>query len=66
MSEAFQSISGQYSYVRGMDASGAKSYNLTDFSDMRYVGPGYGYWIKVNQGKNPVLNWKNEELECEY
>jgi len=43
----FNSIDGYYSYVRGFDGK-AKSYNLTPLSDMKYVGPGYGYWIKVN------------------
>ncbi len=57
--DAFSSISGQYSYARGFDKTGAKSYNLTPFSDMKYVGPGYGYWIKVNESEIPVLIWED-------
>jgi hypothetical protein len=59
------SIDGQYEYVRGFDKTGAKSYNLTPFSDLTYVGPGYGYWIKVIQTPDPViLIWDHDECEC--
>ena len=56
--DVFSSIDGQYSYVKGFDATGAKSYNLSPWSDMQYVGPGYGYWIKVNEGETPSLVWE--------
>jgi len=59
IADIFTSINGQYSYVRGFDETGAKSYNLTPFSDMKYTGPGYGYWIKVNVGETPDLIWDN-------
>jgi hypothetical protein len=58
MAEAFSSIDSKYSYVRGSDSTGAKSYNGTIFSNMHYVGPGYGYWIKVNAGQTPALKWE--------
>ncbi|CAN2050451.1 hypothetical protein GMMP1_950001 [Candidatus Magnetomoraceae bacterium gMMP-1] len=58
IAEAFSSIDGRYSYIRGFDETGAKSYNLSPWSDMRYVGPGYGYWIKINSGEKPVLIWE--------
>ncbi len=54
----FNSIAGQYSYVQGFDETGAKTYNLTPFSNFKYVGPGYGYWIKVNEGASPALRWE--------
>ncbi|CAN2047822.1 exported hypothetical protein [Candidatus Magnetomoraceae bacterium gMMP-1] len=57
--DAFSSIDSKYSYVRGFDATGAKSYNLSPWSDMKYVGPGYGYWIKVNAGESPNLVWED-------
>ncbi|KPA14479.1 hypothetical protein MHK_005312, partial [Candidatus Magnetomorum sp. HK-1] len=61
----FASIDGQYEYVRGFDKTGAKSYNRTPFSDMTYVGPGYGYWIKVISTPEPViLIWDHDECEC--
>ncbi|CAN2042182.1 hypothetical protein GMMP15_720036 [Candidatus Magnetomoraceae bacterium gMMP-15] len=60
LSNAFSSIDGSYSYVMGFDADGAKVYNLSPGSNMNYVGPGYGYWIKVNEGETPQLRWKDD------
>jgi hypothetical protein len=37
IAEALTSIDGQYTYVRGFDSTGAKSYNNTPFSDMKYM-----------------------------
>ncbi|CAN2047819.1 hypothetical protein GMMP1_500023 [Candidatus Magnetomoraceae bacterium gMMP-1] len=59
VSEIFSSIDGQYSYVRGFDKTGAKSYNLSPWSDLRYAGPGYAYWIKVKDGESPSLVWED-------
>jgi len=58
ISEIFSSINGKYEYIRGFDQDGASSYNLTPISNMKYTGPGYGYWIKVSEGQNPQLLWK--------
>ncbi|QTA85552.1 LamG-like jellyroll fold domain-containing protein [Desulfonema magnum] len=55
--EAFCSINDQYTYIRGFDKTGVRSYNLTPWSDLTYVGPGYAYWIKVNDGEKPNLIW---------
>ncbi|KPA12214.1 conserved hypothetical protein, secreted [Candidatus Magnetomorum sp. HK-1] len=57
VADFFQSIDGKYSYIRGFDKDGAKTYNGTLFSDMYYVGPGYGYWIKIKDGEQAILNW---------
>jgi len=56
--EIFNSIKGKYSYIEGFDSTGGKSYNLTPFSDLYYVGPGYGYWIKVESQENIQLLWE--------
>jgi len=65
MSAAFCAIEGQYDYVRGFDKTGVRSYNLTRWSDMKYVGPGYGYWIKVNEGENPAMVWDSPCVRCQ-
>jgi hypothetical protein len=54
--DVFCSIADQYLIVRGFDETGAKSFNPLNplFSDMKYVGPGYGYWVKVNDGATNV------------
>ncbi|MCP4346528.1 MAG: hypothetical protein GY795_13505 [Desulfobacterales bacterium] len=62
--DAFCSIDGEYSYVRGFDKTGAKSYNLSPWSDMKYVGPGYGYWIKA-EDEIPNLLWDSICVNCE-
>ena len=46
------SINGYYSYVKGYDASGQKTFNLTKYSDMKYMAAGYEYWINVNEDAN--------------
>jgi len=58
--EFFPSIAEAYTYVRSFDQYGAKSFNLSPWSDLKYVGPGYGYWIKVKEGANPELVWGDE------
>ncbi|CAN2042184.1 hypothetical protein GMMP15_720038 [Candidatus Magnetomoraceae bacterium gMMP-15] len=58
LSDAFSSIDDNYSYVMGFDADGAKVYNLSPWSNMKYVGPGCGYWIKVNEEESPALVWE--------
>ena len=49
------SIDGRYSYVQGFDSTGAKTYNLTPFSNMQYMAAGYGYWIKVNDDVSGLI-----------
>ncbi len=51
LSEAFSSIQGSYSIIRGFDSTGAHTYDpyIPDsFNDLTYLAPGYGYWIKMN------------------
>jgi len=52
--EAFDSIDGLYDRVRSFDEDGGHTYDpaLPMFSDLHYVGPGYGYWIKMNATGN--------------
>jgi len=57
LSDIFMSIDGKYSEVMGLDQTGAKVYNLTLLSNMKYVGPGYGYWMKVNTNELTKLKW---------
>jgi len=54
--EAFRSIKNSLSYVMGFDGS-SKSYNLTPLSNMKYVGPGYGYFIKINIDKDESIDF---------
>ncbi|KPA12934.1 hypothetical protein MHK_006856, partial [Candidatus Magnetomorum sp. HK-1] len=56
--EIFTSIEGKYSYIESFDSTGGRSYNLTPFSDLYYVGPGYGYWIKVESQEKIQLLWE--------
>ncbi|NOY69713.1 MAG: hypothetical protein GXP53_09560 [Deltaproteobacteria bacterium] len=45
------SISGKYSVVRSFDSTGAHTYDPwlpAGFSDLDYLGPGYGLWIRMD------------------
>jgi hypothetical protein len=46
IADILQSIDGQYSYVKGFDGK-ARTYNLSKWSNMKYMAAGYAYWIKV-------------------
>ena len=48
--EAFNSIDGLYDVIRSFDEAGAHTFDpvLPLFSDLHYVAPGYGVWIKMN------------------
>jgi len=50
MDDILDSISGDYSIIIGYDIM-PRVYrpSLPMFSDMTYLAPGYGYWIKVNE-----------------
>jgi predicted outer membrane repeat protein len=64
--DALCSVEGQYSYIKGFDGTGIRSYNLGPWSNMTYVGPGYGYWIKINDGAvSPNLIWEVPCTICE-
>lgn len=63
--EAFCSIEGKYIFVKGFDKTGARTYNLTPWSNLKYVGPGYGYWIKVEDDEQPNLVWDSPCAPCE-
>ncbi len=45
----FKSIEGRYDRVLANDGSGAKVWNpaLPQYSTLAYLGPAYGYWIKM-------------------
>jgi len=58
INDIFNSITGKYSYIESFDSTGGKSYNLTPFSDLYYVGPGYGFWIKIDSQENVQLIWE--------
>jgi uncharacterized repeat protein (TIGR02543 family) len=56
--DALASIDGHYTAVRGFDQTGAHTYDPTclDESDLRYLAPGYGYWIRMTAPGTLVLN----------
>ncbi|ETR73372.1 MAG: hypothetical protein OMM_01006 [Candidatus Magnetoglobus multicellularis str. Araruama] len=45
-----QSIDGQYDVIRTFDSNGAHTYDpmLEPYSDVYYLGPGYGFWVRMN------------------
>ena len=45
----FASIEGQYKVIRSLDETGAHTYDpaLPLFSDLDYVAPDYGFWVKM-------------------
>ena len=47
--DVFDSIDGLYETVRSFDETGAHTFDpaLPLFSDMHYVAPGYGFWVKM-------------------
>ncbi|MEI6154381.1 MAG: hypothetical protein WCQ90_09880, partial [Deltaproteobacteria bacterium] len=49
MGSVFTSITGKYSIIRSFD-TGFHTYDplLSGFNDLRYAGPGYGMWIRMN------------------
>ncbi|MBI5017197.1 MAG: carboxypeptidase regulatory-like domain-containing protein [Deltaproteobacteria bacterium] len=52
ISDILQSVADKLIVVRSFDAGGAHTYNptLPDYlSDLTYLGPGYGYWVKVRE-----------------
>ena len=65
MDGILESIAGSYSIIIGYDTM-PKVYrpSLPMFSDMTYLAPGYGYWIKVNEDahfdENNLIYFKAE------
>ncbi|KPA19457.1 lipoprotein [Candidatus Magnetomorum sp. HK-1] len=51
IADILHSIDGQYSYVKGFDGK-AKTYNLSKWSNMKYMAAGYAYWIRINEDAN--------------
>jgi uncharacterized repeat protein (TIGR02543 family) len=49
--DALASIAGKYVAVRAFDQNGAHTYDAgsPEFSDLDYLAPGYGYYIKVTE-----------------
>ena len=60
VSDIFQAIDGSYSSIRGSDLNGAKSFYpaIPQISDLRYTGPGYGYWIKITDDSPVTFTWQ--------
>jgi len=59
LSDAFCSVSDDLLIVQGFDTE-PRSINPENAiaSNMKYVGPGFGYWIKIkNSAQNVRLNW---------
>lgn len=57
LNEVLSSIEGLYEVVRSFDSLGAHTYDpaLPEFSDLKYMAAGYGYWIKMNEPGNLEL-----------
>ncbi len=49
MGEVWSSVGTSYVRISAFDDSGAKLWNpsLPQISTLRYIGPGYGYWVKL-------------------
>ncbi|KPA16026.1 serine protease [Candidatus Magnetomorum sp. HK-1] len=49
VSDILSTIDGKYDVIRSFDSEGAHTFDpvLEIFSDLDYLGPGYGYWIKM-------------------
>ena len=49
-----QAIQGDYAVVRTFDIQGGHTYDpaLGSFNNLKYLGPGYGMWIKMNTVKD--------------
>jgi len=49
-----QAIQGDYAVVRSFDVQGGHTYDpaLGSFNNLKYFGPGYGMWIKMNTVKD--------------
>ena len=51
LKQVFLSIDGKYSIVRNFDSKGSETFNPllpAIVNKLHYIGPGYGYWIKLN------------------
>jgi hypothetical protein len=60
ISDILTSIIDLVTVVRSFDAEGAHTFdpNIPEFfNDLDYIGPGYGYWVKVTAGG--ALDWGN-------
>ncbi|OQX16656.1 MAG: hypothetical protein BWK80_40065, partial [Desulfobacteraceae bacterium IS3] len=64
IADAFCSIADQYSYIKAFDKTGAKFYNLSQWSNLKYAGPGYGYWIRVTDRDGVNLVWDSSCAKC--
>ena len=59
LNDVLSSISGHYLVIRAYDSEGAKTFDPripTIFNDLNYLAGGYGYWIKMDQAGELVLN----------
>jgi hypothetical protein len=57
--DILKSIDGQYDVLRTFDSNGAHTYDpmLEPYSDVYYLGPGYGFWVRMNTSGQ--LKWGN-------
>jgi len=53
LKEIFNAIDGQYSYIKSQYKDGEQEffYDNSQVNDLKCVGPGYGYMIKLNAGQ---------------
>jgi len=70
--DVFASIDGKYSMIRSYDSDGSNTFDpaLPDFiSTMQYVAGGYGFWIKMTEPADLVINgtplWGVDKLELQ-
>jgi len=55
LKDIFSSIDSKFSNVRNLDANGSYTYNPSlpsVVNTLHYIGPGYGYWIKMKESSN--------------
>jgi hypothetical protein len=55
LKQVFLSIDGKYSIVRNLDSNGSETFNPSlpsAVNRLKYIGPGYGYWIKMKESTN--------------
>jgi len=60
LKDVLSSIQGKYSLVRNTDANGAQTFDPNVpafFNTLKYMGPGYGYWIKMNVSEPIDFNY---------
>ena len=52
LKKIFSSIDGSYSIIRNYKAEDYIADELSTIKDVKYIGPGYGYWIYITEPSN--------------